>query len=399
MLFSPVLTFAAVLVTPDTPLLTFWALYLVWLIAIHERLALGKSLGWWWLLGGIFLGCGVLGKYMMGACRHDRRRQLPDIRRQLAARWVGGYILHAVVAMLVASPILIHNIQHDFAPIRYQWGHSMSSPNRATAIRRVPGRANPPLRDDPCHRVCAWVMWRAKRIARRSASLRVCLCLFVLPFAFFMLKATQGRIEGNWAFPCYLACWPLAAEWYGRVRESARWRAWATAAGFLCPLGVSAFFLVHLIEPLPLVPAESDRPTRQWERLALCRAIARDLTGALASPVLFTHPTYQVQDGIASVARYRCCDKSTTPCCASHFTGARMSSGQREIRGLVFVEAPQQPKDPPGLGAPRAVWCYPLVVRGVSHDQCWLLDYSDPSGKMEGPETVAGTRHLDQHPR
>ncbi|HEX4608290.1 MAG TPA: glycosyltransferase family 39 protein, partial [Urbifossiella sp.] len=38
-LFTPLFTFGAVLVTPDTPLLMFWALYLLWLVKVHERLA------------------------------------------------------------------------------------------------------------------------------------------------------------------------------------------------------------------------------------------------------------------------------------------------------------------------------------------------------------------------
>jgi len=36
--FTPLFTFGAVLVTPDTPLLMFWALYVAWLVAAHERL-------------------------------------------------------------------------------------------------------------------------------------------------------------------------------------------------------------------------------------------------------------------------------------------------------------------------------------------------------------------------
>jgi 4-amino-4-deoxy-L-arabinose transferase-like glycosyltransferase len=38
-LFTPLFTFGAVLVTPDTPLLMFWALYLAWLVGTHEKLA------------------------------------------------------------------------------------------------------------------------------------------------------------------------------------------------------------------------------------------------------------------------------------------------------------------------------------------------------------------------
>src|SRR5439155_10998336 len=36
---TPLFTLGAVIVTPDTPLLMFWALYVAWLVAVHERLA------------------------------------------------------------------------------------------------------------------------------------------------------------------------------------------------------------------------------------------------------------------------------------------------------------------------------------------------------------------------
>ena len=86
---------------------------------------------WWWLLGGVILGCGVLGKYTMGLAA------LAGSASFLFAgpprRWLPGYLVHALVAVATASPILIHNIPHDFAPIRYQWAHSMSSPQPGIA--------------------------------------------------------------------------------------------------------------------------------------------------------------------------------------------------------------------------------------------------------------------------
>ncbi|MFO0851204.1 MAG: glycosyltransferase family 39 protein [Gemmataceae bacterium] len=35
---TPLFTFGAILITPDTPLLLFWSLYLLWLVKVQERL-------------------------------------------------------------------------------------------------------------------------------------------------------------------------------------------------------------------------------------------------------------------------------------------------------------------------------------------------------------------------
>ena len=145
-LFTPLFTFGAVLVTPDTPLIMFWALYLAWLVKVQERLASGRreqpefdavapaahaagspgvSVAWW-ALGGVILGCGILGKYTTGL------GMIAGFVSFLIAgqprRWLFGYVLHGLVAVVVTLPILIHNIRFDFVPLMYQWKHSMSSP-------------------------------------------------------------------------------------------------------------------------------------------------------------------------------------------------------------------------------------------------------------------------------
>ncbi|HSQ57682.1 MAG TPA: glycosyltransferase family 39 protein, partial [Gemmata sp.] len=243
-LLSPVLTFAAVLVTPDTPMLLCWALYLAWLVSVHERLESYVPIHFW-VLGGLILGCGVLGKYTMGLAAVAGGMSFLFAGNW--RRWLSGYLLHAVVAVAVTTPILIHNIRHGFLPLRYQWGHSMGSPSPGLGVfAEFVGVQVLLLGTIPLF-IFGWSLWHRREMVS-DPRLRVCLCLFLLPFAFFLLKATRGRIEGNWAFPCYIACWPLAAEWYARVRESVRWR-WASRSGFVFPLATTAFLFLHLIHP------------------------------------------------------------------------------------------------------------------------------------------------------
>lgn len=374
--FSPVMTFAAVLVTPDTPLLMFWALYLAWLVAVHQRLVTGPSVassghgvGWWfWLLGGLILGCGVLGKYTMGLAAIAGGVSflfVGDWRR-----WLGGYMLHGLVAVFVASPILIHNLRHDFIPIRYQWEHSMSSPEPGLVPFAEFVGVQLLLFGSVPFVVFVWTIrhWRELIAEPR---LRVAACLFVLPFAFFLLKATRGRLEGNWAFPCYLACWPLAEAWYAGVKSSAGWR-WATRAGFALPLGVSAFLAVHMIEPVPLIPSSLDRATRQWAKLAAVREVAADLRAAGHDGPVYTD-TYQ---WTALLRWYgvdgRQIDGLSRP---SQFTVEPQTPvGRFDV--VLCANGFFPPHAVPVLGSPRLVASYPVVVRGELYQQLWWIEYS-----------------------
>jgi 4-amino-4-deoxy-L-arabinose transferase-like glycosyltransferase len=362
----------------------FWALYLAWLVAVHERLATrppvatggrGVLLGWW-LLGGVLLGCGILGKYTMALAVIAG-----GVSFLLAGdwrRWLGGYVVHALVAVAVASPILIHNLRHDFVPIRYQWGHSMSSPRPGFGPFAEFVGVQLLLFGTVPFVVFAWALghWRELTAEPR---LRAAACLFVLPFAFFLVKATRGRLEGNWAFPCYLACWPLAAAWYAGVRHSARWR-WATRAGFALPLGVTAFLAVHMIEPVPLMPASLDRATRQWGRLAAARDVAADLRAAG-----HTEPVYAATYQWTALLRWHGVDARQIHGVSrpSHFT-TMPETPVGKAHAVVCSEEFLPAQLVTGFGPPRVVACYPVLVRGRLYQQlCWI-EYAVPPARTAG---------------
>jgi hypothetical protein len=281
-LLSPIPTFAAMMITPDVPLLMFWALYIAWLVFMHKRLSSDNRSGtgrhgdpriWHWILGGAIIGCGVLGKYTTGLAVVSGF--FTFVLAGQWRRWIVGYTVHGLTALLVASPILIYNIQNNFASIFFQWEHAMSSPEPGlfpfmefVGIQMLFFGTFPFL---------AWV-WGLLNIRTLIADprLRVCACLFLIPFGFFLYKATQGRLEGNWAFPCYLACWPVVAELYRSIEHLKRWRILSRTA-FVPPLIFSLFLLIHSMIPFPLIPVESDRSTRQWDKMELARTVAAEL--------------------------------------------------------------------------------------------------------------------------
>ncbi|MFO0800772.1 MAG: glycosyltransferase family 39 protein [Gemmataceae bacterium] len=380
---TPLFTLGAVLVTPDTPLLMFWALYLLWLVKTHEKL---ESVGvpWWqWCLGGGVLGCGILGKYTTGLAVMGGF--LTFAVAVPWRRWLVGYATHLAVAFVVTLPILIHNIRHDFAPLLYQWKHSMSSPEPGVlpflgfvGIQLLLFGTIPFI-------VFGWVVSN-RRLVLADPRLRACAGLFAFPFAFFLFKATRGPLEGNWALACYIAVWPLTAVWYDRLREGGFWKR-AAPFGFAIPAVAVLLLTVHLVRPLPLLSPQADRVTRQRSKMDVARDLAATLRGK-------SEPVFVASYQWAAMLRFhgvdaRQIDGITRP---SHFTQSPERLAGRE-RVLVFADEPIPDEMTRGFDPPRGVRVFPLVVRGELVGGYWLLEYCR-SGGVRGPDggTTAAAR-------
>lgn len=390
--FTPLFTFGAVLVTPDTPLLMFWSLYVLWLVAVHERLAgnkpepqpekQGPTRGaqeaqsptgpavplWLWLLGGLVLGCGILGKYTTGLAA--MAGFVSFLFAKNWRKWVFGYAVHMSIAFIVTLPILIHNVRYDFVPLQYQWKHSMSSPQPGVipflsfvGIQLLLFGVLP-------FGVFVWtVINRAAILA--DPRLRVCACLFWLPFAFFLYKATRGPLEGNWALACYISVWPLAAAWYERARRLSLWR-WLTPAAFAVPAGAVIVLAVHLVWPLPPLSPHRDRITRQIGKEEVAQHLAETLQQLGANEPVYV-PSYQW----AALLRFyridaRQIEGITRP---SHFTQFPERLDDRD-HAFVFSEGFLTPEYVAKFNERRILKRFPLIVRGEEVGVFWLLEYS-----------------------
>jgi hypothetical protein len=306
-----------------------------------------------------------------------------------ARHWLAGYIFHALVAIAVASPILIHNIPHGFAPLRYQWGHSMGSPRPGIGPFAEFVGIQMLLFGGVPFVVLVWGFRRWRELMAEPR-LRVCACLFLVPFSFFLFKATRGRIEGNWAFACFIACWPLAEVWFESVRQSRCWRL-ATWAGFALPLGFTAALTLHLLAPLPFLPPGKDRAYRQLGRIDAARAAAADLRAVgHDGPVFVT--TYQW----AALLRWhgidaRQIDGASRP---SHFTDPPESPAGL-ARVVVCAEGLLPDRFVAGFDPPRLIHSYPVMVRGVRCQELWWMEYS---ARKSSPDEKRDTSRLDRTP-
>lgn len=376
---TPLFTFGAVLITPDAPLLGAWAAYVWWLVEVHRRLTPGvdedgielhRSLPWWlWGVGGVILGCGVLGKYTMALAVPSGFVSFCMVR-QLWRRWLPGYIAHGVVAFIVASPILIHNIQHDFVPLLFQWRHSMGDSRPGLKPFGEFVGVQLLLFGGLPFFLYPWVVWNFKKLCD-DPRLRACACLYALPMTFFLYKATQAPLQGNWALVMFIGFWPLAATWYESVRQSRSWRQ-ATASAFLIPSVAVVVVAIHLVLPLPVIPTEADRITRQYSIDDATRQIAATVKERGESLPVFT-TTYQ----LAAWLRFqsldsRQIDQISRP---SHFT-QRPEHVTDVDRAYVVADHLLPAAFIKGFAEPVLVKSFPVVVRGDTVRELKLLLYT-----------------------
>jgi 4-amino-4-deoxy-L-arabinose transferase-like glycosyltransferase len=383
---TPLFTFGAVLITPDTPLLLFWSAYLAWLVVVHRRLsASGIVPAWLWAVGGLLLGGGALGKYTAALA-------VPAgfVSFTLSGRdwkeWFPGYVFHGGVSFLVALPVLVFNVEQDFAPLKYQWEHATATDGGGlrpfgefVAVQVVLFGLLPLL-------LFPWVVWNIRSLAA-DPRLRVCACLYAVPFGFFLYKAVRGPLEGNWALACYVGFWPLAGHWFDSVKGSAGWR-WFTAGTFAVPAGAVGLLAAHLVWPVGLLPPEQDRVSRQAEKAEIARLAAETVRRHGEHLPVYT-PSYQW----TAFLRYhgvdaRQIDGATRP---SHFTLGpdRMEEYDRVY---VFSEGPLWPHWAPEFGHPEVVATFPLVVRGetITHYQLLVYTRSGPTDRDDWRDGVAG---------
>jgi 4-amino-4-deoxy-L-arabinose transferase-like glycosyltransferase len=341
LMLCPLFSLGAGIITPDAPLLLFWSWYVVWNVRLHERLdevhrseKPARSLWFYWLLGGVVLGLGGLGKYTMALAVGPAFLAFLGTNFSIR-RWLPGFVEHGLVAVAVASPILIFNYQEGFAPILYQWSHAMH-PERPGWLPFVEFLGVQVVLFGTMPLVLLpWVLRNARPFWQVPIT-RVCFCLFAVPILFFLQKAFQKRLEGNWALVAYLSFWPLAVVWLERLGESPMWRRlyWAS---FAPPLIASGLALVHLMASLPLLSPHADRISRQSGKLVAMQNLAQALR---EEGLAFTFETDSYQ--LTALARYYGLDayqriEGTKP---SHFT----RSGKRPgLNGAWWTLTEQEP--------------------------------------------------------
>jgi 4-amino-4-deoxy-L-arabinose transferase-like glycosyltransferase len=205
----------APLATPDTPLVVFWTLALVGLVEAHR----GRQAAWG--LVGAALGAAALAKMTAGFLALGIAVAVavtPPLRRQASGPWPW---MAAILALAVASPFLIWNVEHGFATFLKQGaritpgafapryvlefcGSHLALFNPLTAALALGPRASRAL-------------WRpARPLSQARASpdepTRLLLAAIAPALAYFVLHSLHDRVQANWPAPLFPALIVLAAR-------------------------------------------------------------------------------------------------------------------------------------------------------------------------------------------
>jgi 4-amino-4-deoxy-L-arabinose transferase-like glycosyltransferase len=240
-------------VAPDVAVIPF-AVAMVWALV---RLAESNEPRWW-LAAGVFAGFALLSKFtaILLLPAVAAFALVPDWRR----RWLLSLYpwLAALIALLVFSPVLIWNAQHDWASFKFQFV-------RATAAHEISGRTVGdyiglqfglvgfvllPV-------VLSGLVLTARRgyLAREPVAILLSTAVLV-PFLYFFWKSLTLRVGDTW--PMFM--WPIGFAaaainiamlpregWPGwMIRSTIRWAHVAIASGIVF---VVLVFLYYVASP------------------------------------------------------------------------------------------------------------------------------------------------------
>lgn len=197
-LFSPLIGYGSIVMTPDLPLLFFWSLALLCLTKIE------KDTHWGWYIGlGLSLGLGFSSKYHMILF-------LPCLivwmfmdgrLKTLKTKWIFISILAGVISSL---PVFIWNFQNDFASFRFQLKHGLSAPQWNIHW--------------PLEYIFAQVLLLFPPIFyfslkwNKTSRLKWLPVFAWGPLIFFLFTSLKGHVEANWPIIAYPAVFALAVN-------------------------------------------------------------------------------------------------------------------------------------------------------------------------------------------
>ena len=202
--------------TPDAPLIAAWAATLYYM----ER-ALLADRNWAWLGMGIAFGLGILSKYTLGLL--GPAALLFVILDPASRRWLRRPhpYLAAALALLLFSPVIIWNFQHDWASILISItaGYGNRQPIFVAMV------VSPYVAGFNAHRhvgcgLAAPVKMGADNphMRRRRLFIRV---FTVVPLAAFFWLSLFGAPKFHWTAPVWLAVLPTMAWMMGQTGNRA----------------------------------------------------------------------------------------------------------------------------------------------------------------------------------
>ncbi len=222
----PFFFLAGMLMTPDAPLTAAWAAALYF---IERALVAGQSRAW--LLAGVGIGLGLISKYTIGML--VPAVALFVILDPQSRRWLLRWEPYAAlgIAMVIFSPVILWNAQHDWASFAFQTSRRLSERPRF-ALHKLLISALVLLTPTgvlslAVSRFAARVSSGSADEARRWLFLRL---VVLVPLSVFVIFSLRHDVKIDWTGALWLGAVPAMAAATVRFAEAAGIRGWVQSA-------------------------------------------------------------------------------------------------------------------------------------------------------------------------
>ncbi len=243
-LFLPLTQIGHQVMTPDPPLLLFWTITVYF---VHKAIFKLCHNCWYW--AGISAGLMLLSKYTGILLLPAILLFLATTRyRQLLL--TGKPYMAVLLGIIVFSPVIIWNWQHDWSSFAYQFNHGIAEEpvfNPATLVEFLGGQAgmaNPVF-------FLAMLYYAITEIRRnvRDEKLAFLFWPFLFSLVFFTYTAMFKKAEANWPAPAYITGSILLGFWLEQQQKKR-----LIAVGLMASVFLLA--LVRLPELFPFLPKD-----------------------------------------------------------------------------------------------------------------------------------------------
>ena len=216
----PVFFFTGFIMTPDALLIACWSATVFYL---HRALVYDQ--GFAWLGAGFFIGIGMLAKYTMALL--PLTVILYVLYDRDARKWLFRYqpYLGAAIALLLFSPVIAWNIEHDWVSFSYQSVERakgsfhfdlprqlgsillLLTPTIVVALFALPALAS---------------KTETTAAAPGRGSFRLLLTFMLVPLAVFLLLSIGRESKYYWTAPVWISVIPLLAYLFSSSQDTSR---------------------------------------------------------------------------------------------------------------------------------------------------------------------------------
>lgn len=251
-------------ITPDVPLLFFWTLI------VYAMVRLVESNHWkWWYLAGAGLGFGMLSKYsailivpgiiMFIILTANQRRWLATIHPYFAV----------ILAILIFSPVIIWNYQHEWASFMFQSSDRFSQMKRLRLdfffqlIGSQMGMLTPYVF---FLLLAGWIGIGKLSFKENDYRYRLLFWIAFPVYLVFTLSSFRSLVKMNWLAPAYITSVIAGVVWLdNNVSKISRGFKKLFVPGIV--LGLLIVVFMHLVPLVPIVPLKKGDTWSGWDEL------------------------------------------------------------------------------------------------------------------------------------